>query len=389
MKKIPFIIFSAVLLAVACKPREGRSFETIDYVKRIAADTTATGGEFGLVRAWNAQGSIAILGEPEEVVFLSENLMNSDRFDNITGRAGNDILPDFAGERIAAILDVEHSPYSHYIPGMETALREVTVRGTIAALDTVCRLNSFNEDALMPKQRAKVLVLGSSVAYACGYADVDTLFKMASRKIPVITPVESMVTRAFEGASGTLNVGVWADETVIASGAYQAAFARQAAKHKDVTASLSLFSPEQEGDAANRLISFLDKYESDGTAFPMSVLLLDDYGINVTVLEAQLSEIRRMETPQMVEYNKLLSPDFRFVDASGSVITDIYRLLRGRNLFTHNIAYPALDVYQTLSAGEHFVLVPSTSKNIPEETLEFIQENTTAVQKHYAVQAKH
>ena len=387
MKRISVFLLLAILLSGACKPRESRSFETIDYVKKIAADST--GRDFGLVRGWNADGSIAILGEPEEVVFLSENLLLSDRVDNITGRPGNDRLPDFAGERIAAILDVEHTPYSHYIPGMETALREVTVRGTVAALDTVCRLNSFNEEALMPKQRAKVIVLGSSVAYTCGYADVDTLFKMASRKIPVISPVESMLSRAFEGAGPALNVGVWADDTVIASGAYQAGFARFAGLHKDLLSSISLFSPEKEGDAANRLLSFLDKYAGGGTAFPLSVLLLDDYGVSLPVLEAQLAEIRRMESPEMVEYNKLLAPDFRFVDASGSVIADIYQLLRKRNLFTHNIAYPALDVYQTLAAGEDFVLVPSSPKNIPEETLGFIQENTIAVQKHYAVQGKH
>ena len=102
-----------------------------------------------------------------------------------------------------------------------------------------------------------------------------------------------------------------------------------------------------------------------------------------------IEDLRRMETPEMVEYNKLLAPDFRFIDASGSVVTDIYRLLRGRNLFTHNIAYPILDVYQTLAAGEHFVLVPSQAKDISEELLSFIQENTLAVQKHYAVQGKH
>ncbi len=386
MKRILVFLVAAVLL-VACKPGEGRSFETIDYVKRIAADTT--GAEFGLVRGWDANGSIAILGEPEEAVYLAESLMLSDRFNNISGRDANDMLPDFAGERIAAILDVEHAPYAQYIPGMETVLREVTVRGVLAALDTVCRLNAFNEDALMGKQRAKVLVLGSSVTYSCGYADVDTLFKMASRKIPVVTPVESMLSRAFEGATGALNIGVWADETVIASGSYQAAFARFAAARKDLKASLSLFCPEQEGDAGNRLLSFLDKYADGAAAIPMSVLLLDDYGVNIPKLKEQLDEIRRMESPEMVDYNKLLAPDFRFVDASDAVVSDIYQLLRKRNLFTHNIAYPVLDVFQTLTAGEHFVLVPSQAKNIPEETLEFIKENTTAVQKHYAVQGKH
>ena len=391
MKRSSIILFLAVLILIACKPRSAGNFETIDLVRQTVADTASA--DYGLLRAarqTGSKGAVAIIGEPEEAVFLAEKMLTSDRYDNITGRDGSDFLPDFAGERIAAMMDELHAPYGTLLDGKKQELREAVVRDVLLSLDTLCRLNSFNEEAVTHKDRAKVIVLASSLAYAEGYADVDTLFKMASLRMPVVTPVESMLSRAFEKAQGSLNVGVWAGKDVIASGAYQKAFDRYlAAAPKGVQASLSIFTPEGEGAAEDRLLSFLDEYLEKGTAFPLSVLLLDDYGVDVKRLEAKLEEIRRMETPEAVEYNKLIAPDFRFVDAAGAVISDIYRILRTRNLFTHDIAYPKLDVYQTLEALDGFVLVPSTEKNIHPEILDFINENTQEVKKHYAVQGKH
>ena len=132
-----------------------------------------------------------------------------------------------------------------------------------------------------------------------------------------------------------------------------------------------------------------NKYLHGGTSFPLSVLLLDDYGVDVALLEEQLAEIRRMESSEMVEYNKLLAPDFRFIDATGTITTEVYGILRGRNLFTHDIAYPRLDMFQTFPLGEDFVVIQSRREILEPETLDFIQENTTEVKKYYAVQGKH
>lgn len=391
MKRLLLPVALVAFAAVSCRTQGGRTFETIPYVKAIVADTTSA--EYGLLRAADpsdSKGSIAIIGEPEEAVYLTEKILTSDRYDNITGRGGKDILPDFAGERVDAVLDVLHAPYGQFGQDGRERLREATVRGALLSLDTLCRLNSFNEDAVAGKQRAKIIVLTSSLSYADGYADVDTLLKMASRDIPVVSPVESLLSQAFKDAQGTLNIGVWAGREVEASGAYRMAFERYAAAApKGLQASLSVLTPDNEGAAEDRFIQFLDLYLEKGSGFPMSVLLLDDFGVSVERLEAAVATIRKMETPEAVEYNKLLAPDFRFIDASEAVVADIYGILRSRNLFTHNIAYPRVAFYQTIEAGGQPVLVPSNEKNISPDLLEFINENTLVSKKYYAVQGKH
>ncbi|MBR5699937.1 MAG: hypothetical protein IKX37_02460 [Bacteroidales bacterium] len=375
-------------IVLSCGPREHGDFETIDYVKQIVADSTA--GPYQLIRALDpasAEGEIAILGEPEVAAYLAEQFLTSDRFNNITGRKGNDLLPDFAGERIGVILDEVHAPYTQ--PKDTFAMREAVVRMALSTVDTLSRLNSFNAEAVAPKWPVKVLVLSSSMYNAFGYADVDTLFKMAGRRIPIVTPVESMMAKAFENPTPIFNVGVWADESALDSGAYKKAFEKRSAAAKGSQCTLAAFCPDKQGDVGNRFLDYLNKYLHGGTSFPLSVLLLDDYGVDVALLEEQLAEIRRMESSEMVEYNKLLAPDFRFIDATGTITTEVYGILRGRNLFTHDIAYPRLDMFQTFPLGEDFVVIQSRREILEPETLDFIQENTTEVKKYYAVQGKH
>jgi hypothetical protein len=390
MKNLYLIVtLSCTVLLLSCGPREHRDFETIDYVRQIVADS-ASAGPYRLIRALDPaspSGEIAVLGEPEVAVYLAEQFLTSDRFDNITGRPANDRLPDFAGERIGVVIDEVHAPY--LLPEDETSFRETVVRLSLSAVDTLSRLNSFNADAMTPKWPAKVLVLSSPMYNAFGYADVDTLFKMAGRRIPVVTPVESMMAKAFEHPAPIFNVGVWSDEAVIASGAYQKAFERKAAAAKGSQCTLAAFCPEKQGDVGNRFLSYLNLYLHGGTSFPLSVLLLDDYGVDLARLEEQLAEIRRMDSPEMVEYCKLLAPDFRFIDVTGTVTSEVYRILRSRNLFTHDIAYPRLDAYQTFPVGDDFAVIQSRREIVELETLAFIEENTEEVKKYYAIQGKH
>lgn len=392
MKRSFAIAFLPALLPVffSCGQRVSGSFEPVGYVRQIIQDTT--GHDYKMIRLFHpasSNGSITVIGEPEESIFLSERFLTADRVVNITGRPGTDQLPDFAGETVAAFLDEANAPYSGFLGGREASLREALVREAVFSLDTVSRINTFNADATMPKLPAKVIVLASTLTSSYGHPDVDTLFKMASRKIPVVVPAETMMARAFDEAPKMLNVGVWTDETVLSAGVFQTAFRKRAAASPQVQATLNIFAPDPEGDLGNRFLNYLDKYLRGGTGFPLSVLLLDDYGIDLERLQEVLDEIRRMETPEMVGYNKMLAPDFRFVDITETTLSEVYHLLRARNLFTHNIAYPKLDVYQTAATETGFVLVHSGEGNVASKTLEFVRENTTQASKYYAVQGKH
>ena len=386
MKRINYFLFAALLIAAACQPRVSGSFETIEYVRHIAQDTT--GHEYRMIRRFNprsSEGAIAVIGEPDICIYLAEKFLWSDRFDNITGRPGNDRLPDFAGETIAAYLDVAGSPYSACMGGKEALLRKTVVQDALFAMDTVCRINTFNVEATTPKPSAKVIVLSSSLTRALGYPDVDTLFKMASRPIPVVTPVGALTARAFENAPKLLNVGVWTDEITLSSGAFQEEFRRKAAAAPDLQPTLNIFSPGKDGDLCDRFYKFLDTYLREGLGFPLSVLLIDDYGVDRDVLDGILADIRQMETPDMVKRNKLLAPDFRFVDATEAVTSEVYRLLRTGNLFTHDIAYPRLKAYQMAQGVEEPVLIHSDAENTDSLVLEFIKENTYVAKKSYGL----
>ncbi|MGN0201648.1 MAG: hypothetical protein ACI399_01925 [Candidatus Cryptobacteroides sp.] len=82
-------------------------------------------------------GSIAVIGSPAECAAVSSELATCDRFDNIDGSLRPDGLPDFAGERIVAVLDSANFPYRtpQGAPGTDFSLSETAVRNLLAVMD--------------------------------------------------------------------------------------------------------------------------------------------------------------------------------------------------------------------------------------------------------------
>ena len=57
-------------------------------------------------------------------------------------------------------------------------------------------------------------------------------------------------------------------------------------------------------------------------------------------------------------FDRILAPNFHFIQPAPSLTDACYRLLRDRNLFTHNIAYPSARYYRTEEDRDgSFVLV--------------------------------
>jgi len=113
--------------------------EPIAYVQRMISDTTSSG--YSLVSSYNPDdqsGPIAIIGQPEDVISLTEIMLNMDLYNNVTGKPKSDGLSDFSGETIAMMLDMANSPYS--IDGSTQSidrLREITARNFMASIDTI------------------------------------------------------------------------------------------------------------------------------------------------------------------------------------------------------------------------------------------------------------
>ena len=387
MKKIAVLLALVPLLALSCREFSSPTRPTIDYVLSLAADST--GGAFSLVAGHDPSskdGAIAIFGEREESLLLSEMFLTADSRDNISGRHGSDLLPDFAGEVFTVILDEAEAPYSGFIERGETEkLRENAVRGAIFAIDTLCCVTPFNPEATAPKPTSKVIVLSSSLMGEYGLFDVDTLFHLAGTRIPVVSPVESMIGEALAAPGEDLCIGVWADSALVASMAYQNVFSRMAKAAGKPESVLFPISSSGEGDIRERLLSWLDCYSEICGGRKLDALLIDDYGVNTAALEAELADIRKEDSFQKLTYAKLLSDGFRFVDVMETLTGRCYDILRGDNLFTHNIFYPSLTLYQTVASpdGSGDLLLRLSSRFISDETAQFIDANVVSTKPLY------
>ena len=358
--------------------------DTIPYVKKLLSDSLTS--RYGLVRSYDpssSKGTIAIVGDPESCLMLSEEFLACDRFDNISGSSRNDLLPDFAGEVIALYMDEAGAPYQVYLPDMVDSLREVAVRNSLYALDTVCLLTPFNVESVISKDRAKVLILSSSLMSEHGYFDVDTLISTSGKKIPLLSPVHAMLDEVFASSAGSCNIAVWTDSLTIEADPFGSVFKNDYRTKVAEGSTLNCVTPKQEGDLVKRFYSFLDKWNQKGNPLPISAVLLDDYGVNTFILRKELAKIRKEETTEMLRYSKMLSKDVRFIDVVGALTSECYLTLRRTNRFTHNIAYPKAALYQTVPNLDGSRLILTDERYISSSTKEFMEENSPYTMQFY------
>lgn len=101
-------------------------------------------------------------------------MMICDDFDNIDARKISDGLPDFAGETIVSILNFADTAYMNRpaTKDGQTALRELTVNGALAALKI--------------PSRCKILIICNPILSEYGGSDVSDLFERIGCDVPVI-----------------------------------------------------------------------------------------------------------------------------------------------------------------------------------------------------------
>ena len=331
-------VLALVLAFASCNERPAVVRDTIPYVKQLAADTTGT---FRLVRTYRtagAKGSIAVIGEPEATAKLASAFLSADLVDNINGRVAPDRLPDFAGETFDILMDLYNAPYIRMAASSPDSLREVTVRNAVIAVDTVAYSNASDPRSRLSKTRAKVFVLANSLLSEYGKFDVDTLFKMAGREAIVLTSVEAMLLDA--ARSGCKSVAVWAPAE--ARSAYE-----NAAKVMTPQMTVTVVSTTGNGVLRPAFRDMLGIYRTLKPGGNLDAVLLDSFSVSLEELEAEKEHIHRQITEQDMAFDRILMPKFRFIEPVSSLTGSLYRLLRERNLFTHDIAYPAVRYYQT------------------------------------------
>ena len=341
MKKLFFIIMASAVIFTACKPKTFQPRPTIPLVETIASDTTGLASLVARAGNSGADGSVAIIGEPQDGVILARLFQSIDERDNIDGRNVRDSLPDYAGERLDIILDTWNAPYRHF---QDTdSLREAAVRGALFAWDSTCRKSTADVAGTLMKSRAKIIVYTSPLSASFGLFDVDTLQQLCGGRSKLFTPVGATLEDAVE--RGAKNIAVWASRDVRATGIYSAVFSEMEAE-----GSLTEITPESALDIRTSFRSLLRQYKSTGK--PLDALILTEYGIDTKHLLSELALIKAAGTDEDQALSMMLSRDFVIIEPGLSLAQAVFSYMRKENLFTHNIARPAVRYFETAESAD-------------------------------------
>ena len=331
------LVLGAFLLLASCHERQVPVRDTIPYVKQLAVDTAGTYSLLESYRSAGTAGSIAVIGEPEAALQLATRLLAADEVDNIDGKARPDRLPDFAGESFDILMDQYNAPYTRMAASSPDSLREIAVRNAVMSIDSVAYSNALDPMSRLRKSRAKVFVLANSLLAEYGQFDIDTLFKMAGREALILTPVESMLETAAK--AGCRSVAVWAPQE--ARSAYE--HAALAYPNMEVT----VVSTTGNGMLRPAFRDMLRIFRSLKPKETLDAVLLDSFTADMDELTAEQEHIHRQITEEDMAFDRILTPHFQFIEPNACLTSALYRLLRERNLFTHDIAYPSVRYYQT------------------------------------------
>ena len=356
-----YFLLLLVLLPVACRREVVETRPTIPLVREILAEKS--GPRMALLRDRRPQplSDITIIGGEFACDLLAEQLSFRDVRDNVDARRVPDGLPDFAGETFACIEDSRH--YAEWVKtGESEELRRQTVLRVLCALDTVVHISPYDLDGLAVKPFTKMIILADPFLMEYGGFDVDTLFRSSGCKIPVVSPMESMIDRAFaQGGRWDLSVGILCDPQFDSTGIYERIFARKAAEIGTMGATCVAYGMAP-GDSV--LHRFLNRYLAEGNTRPLDAILIDNLSVDPEAMKTELAEIVSVMNESSMTLGRQVSRGFFFLNALDEVSDRCYAFLRDNNLFTHNIAKPQVSIYKPVRKPEaedgSIILIPGS-----------------------------
>lgn len=333
-------LFLVLIVAVSCRDRSS-ALPLSDYVSSVLTDTSYV--EYHLVKDFvpDIGGSLAVVGDPQDVMPIVEDLICSDRFDNIDGRAVSDGLTDFAGEHVAAYMH-ESLLSDVYSEGDFNELARLSVKEFIASIDTGYLYSPYDRNSVEHKTRAKLVVLATPFSSVHGLRDIDTLCQIAGLEIPVVSAADEMMRYLIEKYPQPARVCLWASADRAKGDVYGDIFLRCGG----IPDGLKLIVPSSNSGLWLGLLSFLDKYMEDGSLRQISAIAVDDPGLDPDELRAVCDSLRSSTDEALIKYRNLLAKDFELVFPSEVVSRRCYGLLRESNSFTHRVAAPETAAYR-------------------------------------------
>lgn len=185
------LMASLTLALLSCSRAVESAYVALPYVDALVA---SSGPDLKGLAAISGQdsGTIVLIGDPKDCLEVSEELMLSDKYDNVDGSRRPDGLPDFSGENICSILDFHNAPYDSVIVLKDSvALREMAIRDCVHALDTSFHYTPFGDKVQYSKGSPKVLLVCSQVVAGCAMPDIEDFFTKIGCDIPVLAAADS------------------------------------------------------------------------------------------------------------------------------------------------------------------------------------------------------
>lgn len=355
------LLLLLVLLPAACKREVVETRPTIPLVREILAEKS--GPHIALLRDRrpHPQEDITIIGGEFACDLLAEQLSFRDLRDNVDGSRASDGLPDFAGETFACIEDSR--AYAEWVSAGESEeLRRQAIFRVLGALDTVVHISPYDLDGLAVKPSSKMIVLADPYLMEYGGFDADTLFRSSGCTVPVLSPVESMIDRAFaQSGRKDLSVGILCDPQFDSTGIYERIFARKAAESGAKGASCVVYGVAP-GDST--LHRFLGRYRAEGNPRPLDAILIDNLSVDPESMKTELAEIVSVMNESSMTLGRLVTRGFFFLNSFDEVADRCFAFLRENNLFTHNIAKPQVSVFKPVRKPEaedgSIILIPGS-----------------------------
>lgn len=306
-------ILSLAASAVSCNQTVSSGLDTIPYVKSIIADKDGYENNLLSSISTDSRGTIAIIGDSLHCATLLQVFLECDFFDNIDGRKEPDDLPDFSGEKVVALSDV------NFQARIQTAnaegLREFAVKSFISAMDT--------------SVRAKAVIISSPWMATEAVFDIDSLKHFFRLDVPVIYPIRTASAYVTSKFGKNATVAVFSDDEAKAeSGLYGRFFDNPYSVCTD-----------QPADSVSFRV-FLENYSKKSNPKKLNAVIIDDYSVDTDAIYAEIDEIINKETPENLALRQLLSVDFELVDCRDIAAEACFREFRNKNIFTHNVAYP-------------------------------------------------
>ena len=252
------------------------------------------GSTFAQPKQMNKQLPIGVFDSGTGGLTILQAILTLDAFNNKTGEAGGDGIPDFSNEAFQYLADQANMPYGNYAAANKTLLlKEHILKNMQFFLQQQYQTHPTDQWQSHNKPTVKMIVIACNTATAYAIEDIKKFVATQQQQVPVIGVIDAGVKAALEyhtkHVDGT--IGVFATAGTVASDGYPKAL-------RALSAKAGMQQPVIVGQGGAGLAESIDRdfsYFSDtvtaarssykgpavsNTQYPIDTLLLNVYRFN-------------------------------------------------------------------------------------------------------------